>query len=263
MRRAHLSRDQINLAARWILGDLLPGRSEQGIYEASPVQNYEIGSRKIVDTGGSQKTFHYCEAKVAIVVYTRLVGCLDQILVADDRILTVGAALGAVQMSVPHATAVKDEYKGGVMEIWTPAYQFRTIVANSVSDGTNIIVTLDQPLAVAAVIGNQVVLHHQPYRNTGPMGVAMATFESAVALPLIAVPVNNFYWGQTYGPCFIEPQGNWPGSAANRRDIYCWQDGTVVLHEGTTPATQSMQRVGHVIESGNYGSGVMMLQLDP
>jgi hypothetical protein len=259
----HLTRNQINQAARWILGDMLPGRVEQSIYEASAVQNYALGSRKIVDIGGSQKTYHYCKAGAAITLNCRLVGCLDQILAADDRILTIAAALGAVQMSVPHATAAKDEYVGGVMEIWTSPFQFRTIVANSASSGGQTIVTLDHPVSTAAAIGVQVVLHHLPYRKVGPMGVAMATFESAVCLPPIAVPINNFFWGLTYGLCFIEPQAPWPGSAADRRDIYCWQDGTVVLHEGSTPATKSMQRVGYGVESGNYGTGVMMLQLDP
>lgn len=278
MGRPFISRGGIELIGNYFLGDRLDGRPEQGIYEESEVQNYKIGSPKHVKGWA----LHYCRASVALPDFNkyRLAGNLTPALgdvpsplegPGCEIILTVAAAAGQKNITIPDIDSPVNLYQGGTIECWTTVgvFEFHRIASSSVSDGTNVVLTLEDNLVNALAIGNMVAPLPSPYYATGPMGVTYPQRETAVCLPLIPVTVGYFYWGITYGLVFLSCQGGgWPGDAADCKDVFAWQDGTIAHLAAWGAGTYdggstSPQRVGYGVPSGDYGSGNIMLQLDP
>jgi hypothetical protein len=272
------SRAELEQVANQILGERLDGRPDQDIYVESAVQNFKIGSRRRVRGW----TLHYCRASVALP-YTnkyRLVGNLTPALgdvpsplegPGCEVILTVAAPAGQKNITIPDIDSPVNLYQGGTIECWTTVgtFEFHRIASSTVSNGTSVVLTLEDPLVNALAIGNMVAPLPSIYYATGPMGVTYPRRETAVCLPLIPVTVNRFYWGITYGQVFLSCQGtNWPGKLVDCKDVFVWQDGTIAaLNDwgaGTYDgASTSPQRVGYGLPSGDYGSGNIMLQLDP
>lgn len=267
-----MTRQEFDAIGEAICGARLAGRPNQGIYEQSAVQNFEIGASKKVK--GSW-TFHYCQVSVALPVMTgqyRLSGSLSTIVAANELILTVAALAGQKVVSIPDAASAVDYYRGGTIEIWSVAgtrYEFHRIASSTVSDGTDVLLTLEENLAYAIAIGEMVLPMPSIYRAVGPMGAVYARRQYAAGLSLIPVTINYYSWLLTYGPCFISCQGGgWPQDAVDCMDVFAWQDGTIA-HLGAwgagtyDGAGTSPQRVGTGLYQGDYGVGRIMLQLDP
>ncbi len=268
------SRAEIQQAMDLMVGERLRGRPEQVPYVESAIQNYKIGARRVE----RQWVLHYCRASVALP-YTnkyRLAGNLVPALgdtaplegPGKEVILTVAAPAGTKLVTIPDLDSPVNLYQGGTIECWTTVgtFEFHRIASSTASNGTSVVLTLEDNLVNALAIGNMVAPLPSPYYATGPMGVTYPTRETAVCLALIPVTINYFYWGITYGPVFLSCQANfWPGKLASDKDVYVWQDGTVATLGKWAPAAgvPSPQRIGYGLPSGNYGSGNIMLQLDP
>lgn len=270
----HLTRDEYMSVFEQAIGERLPGAADQGIYEQSLTQKFKIGARKQVKGW----VLHYCRASVALP-YTnkyRLVGNLAPALgdaavlegPGKEVILTVASPAGTKLVTIPDLNSPVNLFQGGTIECWTTVgtFEFHRIASSTVSDGTSVVLTLEEPLVNALAIGNMVAPLPSQYYATGPMGVTYAQRETAVCLALIPVTVDYFYWGITYGPVFLSCQANfWPGKLVSDKDVYVWQDGTVATLGKWAPASgvPSPQRIGYGLPSGDYGSGNIMLQLDP
>ena len=242
-----------------------------GVYqdydEEDVTQNFTIGSRMQVD----DRVFYYSECNGAIVYPNqyRLAVSTDQILAVNDLIsttattvvgrtvtLTVGAWQGG-------AVPVNDLAGGWVECNAAGIYAWRRIVSNTVVAGGVITITVDRPFGAIFAIGSQFSVHKSPYKQvTDATTAALVGFAAAVGLPPIEVTNDYFFWLQTYGPCFIGPTGAFPLSVANQYDVYYHSDGTTQssLGEGVG-AVASPQRIGHVLGSGNYGSGAVFLEI--
>ena len=253
--------------------------TEQHYDEVSAVQNFMLGSRMVVD----ERTYHYARAGAALVApCTYRLGinadlqapttwgmALNVAIVAGDRTCTItpGAGYG----EVPNTVGL-NELVGGWIEIWGAAnlFMWRRIIGNTAIVAgvpATMVITVDRPFngAVAAAAG-VAALHRSIYRNV-QMGGVYPGEESAVGLPPVPVPINNFFWLQTWGPCFIAPQFNPPGFVANSRDVYLGAAGTVVDFAAAyaAGANISPQRVGYVMGASTAGDGNsdIMLQLAP
>jgi len=257
--------------AALIAGEILPGRPEQGIREESAIQNYRIGSRR-VEKGW---VLHYARASVAIPSVSgkfRLAGSKTAMLAANEILLTAAALANQKIVSIPDAVNVVNYYQGGTIECWPSVagtFELHRIASSTVSDGTNVVLTLEDELDNALAIGDMVAPMPSSYYATGPMGVTYAQREQAVCLPLIPVTALYYYWGITWGDVFLSCQaGGWPEDAVACMDVFAWQDGTVAhlaawgagTYDG---AGTSPQRVGNALYSGDYGTGRIKLQLDP
>lgn len=265
----HPTHEQFDTMLAEILGERLPGRPIQGIYAESAVQNYKIGSRRREKAW----SLHYCRASVAMP-YTnkyRLAGNLTPALAANEIVLTVAAAAGQKDVTIPDTTSAVNYYQGGTIECWTTVgtFEFHRIASSLATDATSVVLTLEEVLVNALAIGNMVLPLPSIYYATGPMGTTYPRRETAVSLALIPVTILYYYWGITYGQVFLSCQGGgWPGDAVDCKDVFAWQDGTIAhlaawgagTYDG---ASTSPQRVGYGLPSGDYGSGNIMLQLDP
>jgi len=256
----------------------------QDIHQASAIPNYPIGMRLAVD----DRVFHYCKATLAIsnVGCYRLAVSVDQILQVNDRLSVAPAkvtgdttiVVDVASVAAPGGGAfqggvvAKDELVGGSIEIWPVAggnqFMYRKIKANTAVSGGSIIITVDKPFNFAVGVASGVTIHPSIYRSVrSAFDAGMAGYVSAVCLPPVPVPLNNYFWGQTRGLCLVAPTGTWPGAAANFRDVYLHSDGCINSSLGETigggAANNSPQRVGYAVGAGNYGTAEIMLQLAP
>jgi len=264
--RAFVSRDQINEIAKNVLGDILPGGSEQSIYDASTVQNFALGARKVVD----ERVFRYAMAGAAIVNppnLHRLLVCKVTYSSAQDRTPDLIHPIGSTVIKLPDTNATVDQYKGGWMEIWTVGgkFQFRRILSNTVSNGTYAYFTIDRGLNLAiAASGDQCSVHQNFYSSVGPAGTTVGR-ETPVGMCQVhaGVALNSYFWLQTWGPAWIAATGTQPGAVANFRDVYMHSDGCINSANGETVGTTSPPRVGFALETGTAGLNIIMLQITP
>jgi len=267
----HYTREDFDYMFRLVVGDRLPGRPPQGVRQESAIQNYKIGSRRVYRNW----VFHYGQASVAIPSASgkfRLAGSLTPILAANELILTAAAAAGQKLVSIPDAASPVNYYQNGTIECWPTGggdYELHRIMSSTVSDGVNVVLTLEDNLDNALAIGDMVAPMPSPYYAVGPMGVTYPRREQAIGLPLIPVTVDYYAWFITYGEVFLSCQaGGWPEDAVDCMDVFAWQDGTVAhlaawgagTYDG---AGTSPQRVGYALYGGDYGTGRIMLQLEP
>lgn len=255
----------------------------QDIHEQSAIQRYPIGQRYEYDG----KVLHYAKLTHAVsnVGTYRLAVSTDQILQVNDRLSVAPAkvigdttvVVDVASVGAPGGGAFQggavtlNELIGGHIEIWPVAggnqFMWRKIKANTAVSGGNITITVDKPFNFAVGIASQVTIHPNIYRAVkSAMDAGLAGFQSAVGLPLIPVTLNWFAWLITYGRCFVAPTGVWPGAAANYRDVYLHSDGCINSFSneiGAIAGNVSPQRVGYVVNAGNYGAAEIMLQLDP
>jgi len=242
-----------------------------GVYqdydEEDVTQNFTIGSRMQVD----DRVYYYseCNGAIAYPNQYRLAVSTDQILAVNDMISTTATTV--VGRTVTLATGgfqgdavPADDLAGGYVECNAAGiYAWRRIVSNTVAAGALVTITVDRPFGQIFGIGSQFSIHKSQYKQvTDATTAALVGFAAAIGLPPIEVTNDYFFWLQTYGPCFIGPTGAFPLSVANQYDVYYHLDGTTnsSLAEGVAIAA-SPQRIGHVMGSGNYGSGAVFLEL--
>lgn len=239
LNRAFVSRAQINAAATQALGEILPGRAEQPYYVVSTVQNFALGTRIMVD----ERSFRYCHAGTNL---ERNIGCFNFTQFPLNAALTAAAVLGARTMSVPEATAVADYYKGGWIVIFTPNMQMYRIVGSTVSDGTNVTLTLDRLIELGAAIGTWVTGYPNVFRDVrAPASPGMtAGYNTVVCVPPVAVVAGQYFWGQRSGPCYGVADGTVPGITADQRELFFQESGNVAP---ATDVALGHQRAGYLI----------------
>jgi len=230
-------------------------------------QNFRIGSRMQVD----DRVYYYSQA-VAAIVYPyqfRLCVSTDQILATNDMANTVATTVGGrtVTLTVPggFGAVPENDLEGGYVECNSAGqYAWRRIVSNTVLAAGEITITVDRPWGYIFPVPSQFSIHKSIYRNVAdPVTAALAGFQPAVGLPPITVQINYYFWLQTYGPCFIGPRAGYPLAAADFYDLYMYDPAgtTQSSLQAGIGATVSPQRIGHVMGSGNYGSGAVFLEL--
>jgi len=193
-----------------------------------------------------------------------------------------GITQGQSTIVVTHAnygivatTVAANELVGGWIEFWgaANAFAWRRIVANTASLAgvpATITITVDRPWNFTNAGGaGQVALHRSIYRNVQMAGSvpALVNYESANGLAPIPVGIGNFFWLQTWGPCYIASQLGNPGAVVNFRDVYFGAAGTVLskLAAEAAGANVSPQRIGYINGGSTAGDGNndIMLQLAP
>jgi hypothetical protein len=193
-----------------------------------------------------------------------------------------GIVAGGTTIVVTHgnygivATTVDaNELVGGWIEFWglLNHFEWRRIIANTASVAgvpATITITVDRPWTATEAAGaGQVALHRSIYSRVvmGGSVPAIVNYESAVGLTPIPVTSGNYFWLQTWGPCFIAAQLGQPGAVVNFRDVYYGAAGTVLSFDAAyaAGANVSPQRVGYISGASTAGDGNddVMLQLAP
>lgn len=238
-------------------GHMLPGGKLQDIHATSTVQNYDIGTRMVMD----DRVFRYCKAGSG-GLRSMMEGLDIQTAVNVNTHATASLA-GTYEVTILDTVARdKDHYKGGYIWILelpvepTGIGQVYRIKSSEASVGVSVKLTLWEALAYEVAAGAEIEALKSIYCDLRP---GINDFASLIALPLLPVAENSYFWGQTWGPVFMQC-GYSPGSKNDDREVYYRSD-----HYGIMPGSEVNfagefvpQRIGFLINS-NW----VMLQLSP
>lgn len=125
----------------------------------------------------------------------------------------------------------------------------RTILANTAvaSGGGTTRLLLDFPIANAITTSsyNEIVLNPYKYLTKGAL-----EYHAFMCVPAVNASSGYFFWGQTWGPCFLVPGGGdaTPGNTANDRTAFFVGDGSVNFGTALTVET-GYQKAGFCIDN--------------
>lgn len=258
------TRGKDGIAAEQIIsgGRQIAGGKRQDIHEQSTVQNYDIGTRLVMD----DRVFRYCKAGGNLTAM-KAGHCGN--LPTECNTAAVEYKEGTYEVTILDTTVrVADYYKEGYIWLMVAgAYELYRIKSSAVGAGVSVKLTLYQALLADVPASTWGTTWPNVYSDIE--GVTSG-FKSNVVVALRAVTSGNYFWGQTWGPCFGTVFNEVPGRASGDRELYFNTDGALkasvdVAPESTNPIPQ---RAGFLITNtspggAGYGDQLYMLQLSP
>jgi hypothetical protein len=234
----------------------------QEIHEQSLTQNYDLGTRLVMD----DRVFRYSKAGSNLTAM-KAGHCGN--LPTECNTAAVEYKAGTYEVTILDTTVrVADYYAEGY--IWlmvSGAYELYRIKNSGVGAGVSVKLTLYQALLADIPASTWGTAWPNVYANI--LG-ATSGFMSNVVFPLRAVTSGYYFWGQTWGPCFGTVFNEVPGRASGDRELYFNVDGALkasvdVAPESTNPIPQ---RAGFLMTNttpggAGYGDQWFMLQLSP
>jgi hypothetical protein len=180
--------------------------------------------------------------------------------------ITVGATGGAAGDGV----IAEDELRGGSIVIGNGTSQhpqMRGIIGNTAvaSGGGTCDVYLDASLISAVAVGTtNIEAMLNPYANVKG-DQAGGAYVSFLGMPAARATVGQYFWLQTWGPCWITSDGT-TGAAANGRVLYFADNGSVVSSDKVTDGATNVlfQPAGFALDASSAGASnapMVMLQI--
>ena len=249
------------------------------LYKASTVidSRFAVGDKYETRSGG---IFRYCKSGAAVGGLKR--GVINANIIPGDTSgsgyegsLASEAAVGDYVVTTSDTGSAANRpanyYVGGQFVAFIATHYFvANILKSSAGDGTSITLTLDASIPVLTATSVGVTAYPSIYGNIKNGSAQLANIEAFVCVPFCTniSAADTYFWGMTRGVTWVTPHGStWPGSAADRRDVYFHQDGTIdpahVAGIGST--NTSPQRAGYLLhagQSGTYGDALIMLMLE-
>ena len=181
--------------------------------------------------------------------------------------VTVGSGDGILGSGLIAA----DELRGGFIVIGNGTSQhpqMRGIIGNSTvaATGGACNVYLDSPLTTAVTVGTtniEAMLNPYAYL-TGGLTTSANGYSTFLGVPAIRATAGQYFWLQTWGPCWISSDGNTCNGAIDRT-IYFVANGTVqsgadvTLESGFQPAGVAMDTSSAAASNAPF----VMLQISP
>jgi len=262
-----------------IYGKMLPGASEQDIHVASATQNYVAGTRRVTPEG---RVYKYGKATAEIGHMGS--GLKFWSLLSDGigwqspkKTQTTSESTIWLNSGKGNAGVAKDELVGGYIIIHTGTVSndmVRRIIANTLADGDGYVtITVDRPwdYAISTDFGTET--YPNPYMNlrqriaAGSYPVAGDRLSSVAGMPTVRTAVaDRFLWIQTWGPCWVTPEGDVAASPADdRRGCFFDYEGKIIQKSADVLTTDIQQYAGFIInrEDSSTGPPLFMLQISP
>jgi len=244
----HYSRAEMEQVYNHVLGERLAGVGPQGIREQVTAPRYEIGSR-LAMPAPDYRIFHYCFAEIA---HTNI---LSAGIANGDTLHFMNTAVAGlvgdrnitVVIDPADGAYIRNQFRGGSITIHTAPIQIvLNIAGNEPDDGVNVLLHLSEPLIAAVPLPTFVEIHENKYNSTVPM--TGAGQQAVVAVPLMPVAINNFFWGQTWGKCICAAAigGGIGAGVPNEVSVYFQDDGSIACATDLAPAG-GYQYAGHTI----------------
>ncbi|MBU4317091.1 MAG: hypothetical protein KKF30_07435 [Proteobacteria bacterium] len=171
----------------------------QGLYQVSSAIKEVIGQKRETDDG---RIFRYAKAGVAALAAGKIGVAADIAAAHLNEAILAAVAAGeyCLTLVVTAGTAIlENALRGGQLQINDEAGEgsIYGIESNSAisASGTEIVITLTDPIKVALTTASEFTLAHNPWNGV----VESATLGKACGVPLVAVPIGNYYWAQTAG----------------------------------------------------------------
>lgn len=162
----------------------------------------------------------------------------------------------------------EDELRGAYIVIGNGSAQspqMRCIVGNpaSATGAASLTVTLDAPLLTAVTVGTTTIeVMFNPYNNLSG-NYSNSGYTSFLGVPAAVATVGQYFWLQTWGPCWITSDSNTCNSVSDR-EIFFVANGSVVSGADASDTTTSFQRAGFAMDASSSGASnapMVMLQI--
>lgn len=243
-------------------GNMIRNRVFQDIHEVSAIANFTLGTRMVMD----DRVFRYCYAEVGMYAMKSAHCNVVPVEVTTDSVVRY---IGSKEITIldTEVRAV-DYYKDGYIWIMKDGhYQFYRIKSSAVGDGVSVTLTLWEILRTD--IRNGVTISAWPCIY-GQMGGGDSSYKSIIAVPLVKVDSERYFWGQTWGPIFGTVSNSQPGITPLDRELYFDTDGELIssIDLDFSAGNPFPQRAGFLISNSSpggagYGDQLYMLQISP
>lgn len=262
-------------------GHMLNGGKQQLIHETSTIQNYDIGTRLVMD----DRTFRYCKAGGNL---KSGYGARCQDYPREGNMAAVALYAGGFEVTIPMndngvdyaAEQLADYWKDGYIWIMTadargfgPMYRIKSNLAATGTIPTRYCTaTLYEALAYDVAASAWITAHPNMYNN-----IKSAAYQksSVVCVPLVYVASGYYFWGQTWGPCTMQQTHAAGGLENDDRMFFFHENNNGEIVTGSQVAdiklsqfagfllthTTAWVNVGDGAEAG--GDCFLMLQLSP
>jgi len=232
----HFTRNQFTAVMEAMLGERRVGRPDQAICEVSTIQNFELGTPRVI----GECKYRYglagavdialgvlCQAPVPAAVHHDLV-----------PLASYAAGVRLVGLTIGAANIAADEYAGGCLHVndGTGQGQVKKILSHPAAlSGATCVFTLVDPLTTALDIAlslcaitrnpyNQAIIHPSP------------PTAQLVGVPVAAIVAGRYGWFQTRGPAAVLTQG------------------TLYIYQQVRPSATIDGAVAHAIQQITMGS---------
>lgn len=261
------------------------GAGLQDLHEQSTVQKYSIGARLVVD----DRVFRYCYAKGALNAFKG--GCGD-VMPREGEGDAVAYEVGDTVVSIPMNEYGDDFTAEKAVNYWAEGYYWSGVATPTVgmmhrikssavaAAGTTVLTggfvqaTLYEALKYAIPASRWQTSWVNPYKVIKAKATGR---QSVICQPLRNVTIDNYFWGQTWGPCFGQLHSTAIGRNDSDRMVFYKTDGSLASSKDIDFATSGRplpQIAGFVItdtrawtSSDNTpelgGDQFYMLQLSP
>lgn len=266
---------------------VLLGGSEQSIFEYSVTQNFPLGYRRVID----DRVFKYGKANASHVI-TAGNGARCTNFPQEGSTDAVVYTVGTYEITIPMNPNAVNYVAEQVEDYWAKGYiwvmewpqvngigEIYRIKSSAAAVGGFVTLTLETPIRVQVEASTWITAWPHPLQNVDTTPDARM---SVVCVPLITVPVNKYFWGQTWGPIFMS-SGQSPGRGDHERDVYFHPTAQSLGQQGIFPASDIAwhtlnnpipQRAGFLITNTNEwtpagggtelgGDQFFMLQISP
>ncbi len=261
----HLTRNDFARAIELVVGQKLPGQPVQYVDEISLAPNYVIGSREVV----GMTVYHYGKLLAGSAVdvtnqgrgFGNSLGLDEQ----NTSAAPVSVAVGSRTLPILDAASAAHLYSGGTVTVYPAGAEVQRydIIDSTVSDGTNVVLTLARPVRVAIAAGTFTALVRNPYSAVSGLATIGTGLAPVVGVPQRYATAGYYMWFATWGLANIV-QGE-ALNGTNGPDV-CFSpaDGAVWKASTVHTAGNSWQRAGHMILEQTSGiDSNIWLELDP
>lgn len=245
---------------------------KQGILDVSTTQLYDVGKRIALD----ERVFRYCKAGHSYVGGFRGWGN-GNITVIHDVLLPAEVPAGSTSLLVTDATgAAAHDYKDGWLLCHRAAgyvNQMYRIKDNDVTVTGVTRIYLYRPTKYIMTAGFDVCVEKNIYSKCMRIGIdaaggAVPDWRTAVCVPWIDLTLGDYFWGQTWGPCWGFYAVAEPGVTQYRRDLYFASDGALLTADelvGAGYGNYGARHAGTLLPETTVvnGSCFYMLELAP
>ena len=239
------------------------------LYRTSTIRDprYYIGDRVVLPDG---RVFRYGYSAGAL---NPSKGAQNSVTFLDSDNTQAEAVIGAKKISITLSAAAANAEYFGTAEKMIGAYfsqpdgthrQFRRIVKHGVGVSADVItIELDAALSKTIATNSFYEILPNPYGYLVNNG---GTHVSVMSIPNVVVADNSYFWGQTWGPIWINVNSSGVGSGAYDRTVVFAEGGG--LDQMSESATVVQRQVaGFIIDKTSGGTWtnppMVMLQISP
>ena len=241
------------LADHCLSDGVLSGAHFQSVYEQSATQNFPIGTRLQLH----DRTFYYAKAGGTTAVAMK--AGHNNTAESAYNTAAVEHTAGTKFIEVLDTNSRDAHYfqNGYIWIMGATIYQLLKIKDNAVGDAVSVTLELYDPLPTTVAASTFTCCHRNPYAD---IVFTNSEFMAMVGVPLIPVTSGNYFWIQTWGPCFGTAQSAIPGALAGDREVYYGTDGALMAGQDVDALVIMRQRAGFIL-SNTTGGGDQFYQL--